>query len=74
MKVTLARTLVERAQVTTIVLAVIIAVTVLALKRSVNTDTVIAGLFGISGAAIGLGAHAAGVRQGSQASSDPPAD
>jgi len=61
-----------RVQVVVIVLAVITAVTLLAMKRPVNVDTVIAGLFGISGAVIGAGAVAHGVRQGSKATADPP--
>jgi len=61
-------------QVVVIVLAVIVSVTLLAMKRPVNVDTVIAGLFGISGAVIGAGAVAHGVKQGSQATGDPPAE
>lgn len=63
----------DKWQATTVVLAVILAVTLLALKRPVNTDTVIAGLFGLGSLVLGAGAVAHGVRQGSKASSDPPA-
>lgn len=63
----------DKWQATVVVLAVIIAVTTLAVLRPVNTDTVIAGMFGISGLVLGAGAVAHGVRQGSKAATDPPA-
>lgn len=63
----------DKWQATAVVMFVILAVLVLALKRPVNTDTVIAGLFGISGLVLGAGAVAHGVRQGSKAAVEPPA-
>lgn len=62
----------EKWQATAIVLFVIMAVLLLALKRPVNTDTVIAGLFGISGLVLGAAANAHGVSQGSKAAVEPP--
>ncbi len=76
---------IEKWQATVVVLCVIGSVTFLAYMRQANIDTVIAGLFGISGLVLGAGAvaHGAaqgskavaeGVASGSQATANPPAD
>lgn len=62
----------EKWQATVVVLVIVVAVTALAIVRPVNTDTVIAGLFGIAGLVLGAGAVAHGVAQGSKATADPP--
>jgi hypothetical protein len=67
-------TALEKWQATIVVLAVIAAATFLAFERTLNVDVVVTGLFSIANLVLGAGAVAHGVRQGSKASSDPPAD
>lgn len=66
------QTVLEKWQATLVVLAIVVAVTVLALRGEVNGDVVITGLFGLGNLVLGAGAVAHGVRQGSKATADPP--
>lgn len=62
----------DKWQATVVVLAVVFSVTILAILRPVNTDTVLVGLIGIGNLVLGAGAVAHGVSQGSKATVDPP--
>lgn len=62
----------EKWQATTVVLAVVVAVTVLAALDRVGGDTVATGLLSLGTLVLGAGANAHGVRQGSKATADPP--
>lgn len=68
------QTALEKWQATVVVVAVIVAVTFLAVYRPVNVDVVVTGLVGIANLVLGAGAVAHGVRQGSKATADPPPD
>jgi hypothetical protein len=64
----------EKWQATSIVLAAIVALVLLALVRDdVPGELVVGAIGGIPSLVLGAGAVAHGVRQGSKASSDPPA-
>ncbi len=68
------QTALEKWQATIVVLVIVLAVTVLAVRGEVNGDVVITGLFGLGNLVLGAGAVAHGVRQGSKATADPPPD
>lgn len=68
------QTALEKWQATLVVIVVVIAVTILAMRGEVNGDVVVAGLIGIGNLVLGAGAVAHGVRQGSKATADPPPD
>ena len=67
-------TALDKWQATAIVLAAIVALTVLAIRGEVNGDLVVGAIGGIPSLVLGAGAVAHGVRQGSKATSDPPPD
>lgn len=67
------QTALEKWQATLVLVIVVLCVTVLAVRGEVNGDVVVAGLIGIANLVLGAGAVAHGVRQGSKASTDPPA-
>ncbi len=68
------QTVLEKWQATLVVVIVVLAVTILAVRGEVNGDVVVAGLIGIANLLLGAGATAHGVRQGSKATADPPPD
>lgn len=65
---------IEKWQATLLVLAVIVALTILAIRGEVSADLVVGAIGGIPSLVLGAGAVAHGVRQGSKATSDPPAE
>lgn len=62
----------EKWQATAVVLAIVVAVTVLAALGRVDGETIASGLLALGTLVLGAGANAHGVRQGSKASTDPP--
>lgn len=62
----------DKWQATAVVLAIVVAVTVLAALGKVDGDTIATGLLALGTYVLGAGANAHGVRQGSKASTDPP--
>lgn len=58
---------IEKWQASALVLAIIVAVTVLALLTNVNPEVTVQGLIGLGNLLLGAGAVAHGVRQGSRA-------
>lgn len=63
----------EKWQATAVVLAIVVAVTVLAALGKADEATVTTGLLSLGTLVLGAGANAHGVRQGSKATSEPPA-
>jgi hypothetical protein len=64
---------IDKWQATAVVLAIIVAVTVLAALGQIDGETVATGLLSLGTLVLGAGANAHGVRQGSKATADPPA-
>ena len=59
---------IEKWQASALVLAIVVAITLLALLESVDPNTVVTGLVGLGNLLLGAGAVAHGIRQGSNAS------